>query len=267
MRHVDLAAHLKQVRCADQALRDVVDGAGIIGDVLADRAVATGRRGDQPAALVAQRQRQPVDLGLGGIGQRGLRPEAEELAHRGVEVGDALVVEGVLERQHRHRVAQLGEALGGPCADLQRGAVGAHQMREPGLDRLVAAFQAVIVGVGNLGRIGAVIERIGMGDLGGQPRQFCPGLRFGQRLDADVVRHRSAPRWSQAQVIGRVSGEVQSQAVLRGAALRRRMSRLLPSVRRRPPGVDCPSRRPAGRAAHSHGPRRFRYSSRRPSRC
>ena len=50
----------------------------IRGDVLADRAVAAGRGGDELALLIAQAQRQAVDLRLGREDERRLRAEREE---------------------------------------------------------------------------------------------------------------------------------------------------------------------------------------------
>ena len=66
--HVDFAAHLADVGhvAAFQLLRHVFQRADIGGDVLALGAVAAGRRGDELAALIAQRHRQAVDLRLGG---------------------------------------------------------------------------------------------------------------------------------------------------------------------------------------------------------
>ena len=65
--HVDLAAHLADLGhvAALQLLRHVLERADIGGDVLALGAVAAGRGGDEFAALVTQRHRQPVDLRLG----------------------------------------------------------------------------------------------------------------------------------------------------------------------------------------------------------
>ncbi len=65
--HVDLAAHLDhRRRVGRQPLRHIADSGDVRRHVLADRAVAARRGGDKHAALVAQRQRQPVDLRLGG---------------------------------------------------------------------------------------------------------------------------------------------------------------------------------------------------------
>ena len=67
MAHVDLAAHLEGGGkvLGGNRFGDVGNGAHIGGDVFAFVAVAARRALDQPAALVAQRDRQTVDLGLG----------------------------------------------------------------------------------------------------------------------------------------------------------------------------------------------------------
>ncbi len=73
--HVALAADLEDGRGAGEPFGDVGDGAGVRGDVLAGLAVAAGGGDDEAAVLVAQREREAVDLRLGGEGER-LRPRA-----------------------------------------------------------------------------------------------------------------------------------------------------------------------------------------------
>src|SRR5699024_9238184 len=67
--HEHLSAHLDQrgVAAAAEALRDAVDLQRVDGDVLAGAAVAAGGRGDQLAVLVAEVDRQAVDLQLGEV--------------------------------------------------------------------------------------------------------------------------------------------------------------------------------------------------------
>src|SRR5690606_34501222 len=96
---------------------DVVKRAGVRGDVLAGGAVAAGRGLDKPAVLVAEREGKAVDLGLGREGEGFVGGEVEETADAGDEVRDLLLGEGVFEREHRHRVPDLGEGGGGGSAD------------------------------------------------------------------------------------------------------------------------------------------------------
>ena len=86
---IDLAAHFEhRRRGADQASGDVAHGLQIRAHVLADRAVAAGRAEDEDPVLVAQRDRQPVDLGLGQHRDRLGVVEPQESAHPCVEFGD-----------------------------------------------------------------------------------------------------------------------------------------------------------------------------------
>jgi hypothetical protein len=89
--HVDLAAHLEQRRGVLNPQRDRRDRAQVVGDVLADLAVAAGGAPLELAVAVEQRHRQAVDLRL-----------ADE---REVRVLDALA--GQVVAHPRHPGAQL----------------------------------------------------------------------------------------------------------------------------------------------------------------
>ncbi len=175
MAHVGLAADLEDRRGAGQGLGDVGDGAGIRGDVLAGLAVAAGGGLHQPAGLVAQRQRQAVDLGLGGEGEGIARREAEEAADALDELGDLGGIEGVLQAEERQGVADLGEALGGGGADPVAGAVGALELGEARLDGGVAPLQRIIVGIDDPRRVGLVIGEVRGLDGPGQLGELLPG--------------------------------------------------------------------------------------------
>ena len=104
------------------------------GDVLAGacRRLASPRR--EPAALVAQRDREAVDLQLGDVGQvrRGLGcgGEAQATPDPGVERAQLVVAEGVRQGQHRPAVADLGEpAARRRAADLLGRRVGRDRAR------------------------------------------------------------------------------------------------------------------------------------------
>jgi hypothetical protein len=100
-------------------LRHVFQRADIGGDVLAFAAVAAGGGGDEVAVLVTQRHRQPVDLRLSAEDDFLVVRKLEEAADAGNEIDDVLIRERVVERQHRHRVADFLEAAGGRRADFQ----------------------------------------------------------------------------------------------------------------------------------------------------
>ena len=172
--HVALAADLEHVGRAGEPFGDVGDGAGVRGDVLAGLAVAAGGGGDQAAALVAQRQRQAVDLRLGGEGERLVGGEVQEAADAVGELGDLGLGEGVLEAVERPGVADLGEGFGGRGADLLGGAVGALELGKAGLDGGVAALERVVVGVGDRRRVGLVIGAVGRVERGRRARPAPP---------------------------------------------------------------------------------------------
>ena len=62
-------------------------------------------------------------------------------------------------------------------ADPARRAVGADQLREARLDRVVAPAQRVVIGVGDLGRVLGVVEPVVMRDRLGQRARARPGPR------------------------------------------------------------------------------------------
>ena len=106
--HEDLAPRLEHGRqvLAAQLDRHRADRPHVDGDVLAPRAVATGGSLHEAALLVAQRDREAVDLGLGRVGDL---LHVEPFPRAPVEVEDVLLAECVVEREHRHRVHDLAE--------------------------------------------------------------------------------------------------------------------------------------------------------------
>ncbi len=171
-----------------EPLRNFADGADIGGDVLALEAVAAGRGVDEVAALVAQRARQAVDLGLGGEGERLVGGEAEEPPHPVGEIDHLLVVEHVAEREHRHRVADLGELARRRRADPAAGRIGPDQVGEQRLDGVVALPQRVVFGIRDGRRILLVVALVMGRDLGGEPLELGLGLGSGQRVGGNARR-------------------------------------------------------------------------------
>ena len=94
-------------------------------------------------------------------------------------------------------MAHLAEPFGDGRADAAGGAVGAYELGEPRLDRIVAPAQGIIFGVGDFRRILAVIEIVMVADERGEPLQL--GGRFGplqvvDRCGAEIVVPIEAPR-------------------------------------------------------------------------
>src|SRR5262249_49680233 len=110
--HVDLAAHLAHRRhvAALELVRDFLERLYIGGGILTFAAVAARRGAHQRAALVAQRHRQAVDLGLGGERERFALLEVEETPDAANEVRHVLGAEGIRQRQHWNYVPDLGKA-------------------------------------------------------------------------------------------------------------------------------------------------------------
>ena len=128
-RHEHLAPHLEQrgdvLRLSLQLLRHRFDRAQVLGDVLAGHAVAARRADREPPVVVLQRDREPVELGLGD--------EADRLGDQALDArapGEQLVArERVVERQHRHAVHDRRERRRGPPAGTLRRRVGGDERR------------------------------------------------------------------------------------------------------------------------------------------
>ena len=106
LREVDLSAHLEEARCvaAEDAQGDRVDRAQVLGHVLADGAVASGRASHEDTVLVGEGDGQAVVLELAY--------EVEALAlqqpgHPGVPGEELFVVERVRETEHGPGVPYL----------------------------------------------------------------------------------------------------------------------------------------------------------------
>ncbi len=185
--HVDLAAHLAHFRhiAAFELLRHVLERADIGGDVFALGAIAAGGGGDEFALLVAQRHREPVDFRLGAEGDLVVL-ELEEALDAGDEIQHVRFRKRVVERQHRHRVSNLGKAAGRLGADLLRRRVAGDELRKSGLDGVEALAQRVVCGVGNLRRIFLVVGPVMALDLQRQAFQLDLGFRLGEGFDVGM---------------------------------------------------------------------------------
>ncbi len=221
--HEHFAADLDQRRgMALQPQRQGFQRAQVGGDVLALGAVTAGGAAGEATVFVGQVDRQAVDLGLPHEAQHGVGRQAQEPAGAGAELGKFVAVHGVVERQHRHAVAQLGEPglRRGPHPARRR--VRADQVREVGLDRGVAAAQGVVFGVGDFRRVLLVVGAVVMRDLPGQALEFGGGLGFGEGVERrGIGRHDSDSfpfGWGAG---GRRTGRLSRQRDLRVSPCRR----------------------------------------------
>ena len=139
-----------------ELLRNRLDRPHRVRHVLAGLAVAARRRLHELAALVAQVDRQAVELHLGGVGDRRVVfAEAERLPDARVELlgaGRGGVGLGV-DREHRHGMANRHQSLEDGADHALRRRVRRQQLRMLGLDRLQLLEQRVVVGVGDLRRV------------------------------------------------------------------------------------------------------------------
>ena len=150
-REEHLAAHLEQrghratPRLAVSRCGHGVDRLDVGGDVLARAPVAPGQRPHQPAVLVEQVDRQPVDLQLA---QQRRRPCTPSRSMPGVPGRHLLVGEGVVEALHPPQVVDRGEVGRHRAADLLGRRVGRAQLGPLLLERLQPPQPDVVVGVG-----------------------------------------------------------------------------------------------------------------------
>ena len=160
--HVDLAAHFDHGwRLAVQAQRNLAHRADVLRDLFADLAVAAGRGLHQHAVFVAQVHGQAVELEFADIRHlRSVLGQTEFLAHPRIEGAGAAGRDVGLgaDRQHRHLVAHLGEAVEHLAAHPLCRRVGRAQVGVFGLDGLQALEQLVVLGVRQFGRVKHVIQ-------------------------------------------------------------------------------------------------------------
>ena len=156
--HVDLAADLEQRRRTSvQLVGHGVDCPEVGGHVLAGAAVAAGSGLNEASAFVDQRDREPVDLGLGDVGPL----LAVEQVGGALSPGEQLLgVERVAQREHAQAVLDHREGPAGWRADGLGRAVFRCQFRECAFKLLEFGEQIVVLGIRNLRRIERVIEMI-----------------------------------------------------------------------------------------------------------
>jgi hypothetical protein len=171
-----------------QLQRNRADRAHVLGHVLAGRAVAARRRLHEHAALVAQRNGEPVELQLARVFD-GVRHRAGEIGRLVERIGDALVerddvvvAEAVVQRQHRRVVNDRREPARHCAADALRRRIGRHEFGMIGFELLQLAEQSIVFGVGQVRLIEHVVGVVRPLELIAQPRGARVGLagwRFG----------------------------------------------------------------------------------------
>ena len=82
---------------AFQHLRNIANGPGVFGDVFTDCAITACSCRDKPALLVAQRQRQSIDLRLCRHGKRSIGIHFQEPADALGKIPDVFVRKRVVQ--------------------------------------------------------------------------------------------------------------------------------------------------------------------------
>jgi len=153
--HHGLAADLDRAACLDPVRHAVGQRAHQYRDVVAGRPVAAGDGAREPAALVDERERQPVEL----------RHHDDRLAGEAVEERDDLLGPGrLLEREHRPAVADRGVKDGRGTDLLQRVRI-RHQVGVLVEQAAQLVLERVVVGVGHQ-RLAAVVGVAQLGQAG-----------------------------------------------------------------------------------------------------
>jgi hypothetical protein len=142
--------------------RNRFDSAYILGDVFAQRTVAARGTAHQHTPLVQQTDRQPVELGLGGIFDL---VDLQAFAGAPIEVGELVIVKGIIQRQHRYFVPDFAEFTERRRTDAPGRGILGDQFRMLGFQRLQFAQQAVILRVRNQRVVEDVIPVVMEADL------------------------------------------------------------------------------------------------------
>ena len=206
-RHQHLPAHLEQRGhgVAAQPQRQRAHGAQVVRDVFAGPAVAAGRAEREGAGLEAQGHRHPVVLGLGGVHQRLAAPQVA--AHPSVERGQVLRRQGVVERQHRHRMLDRPKARRRRPADPLGGRTRVGPLRVRRLERLSLPEEPVVLGIRDrrvVEHVVAVVVRLELPRATAGAR-VPSSSRHAPTHRARLARRGRAPRSEAKPSVGRVA--------------------------------------------------------------
>lgn len=162
--HEDFASDFEELGSpVGELKRDAVDGADVVGDVVACLAVAAGGGVIEGAISVDERDRDAIDLGFDGDGDIfAAEVFLEALVERDeFGVGNVVVfwveLEDVVDGKHRDEVGDLLEAFDGIPADALGGGVGVGELGVFFFEFLEFAEDFVVFGVGDFrGGVGVV---------------------------------------------------------------------------------------------------------------
>ena len=113
----------------------------------------------------------------GGITIAQLSARARKLKRqRGL---DLLIVEGIVEAEHRLGMRNLGQMRSRGRPNQLRRRIGTNEVRELGFKFIVAFDQRIIIRIADLGRILGVIAQRMIGDRARETLKFGGGFSFG----------------------------------------------------------------------------------------
>ena len=160
--HVNFTAHLQVWRrICGQAQGNLPNGADVVRHIFTPSAIAPGGGLDQHMLGVAQADGQAVKFQLGHIGQRRIGLAALELfSHPLIEQPRPLLTDvGLgLDAEHGHFVLDAGKGLNRCAAHALGGRVGRAPFRVGLFQALQLAKQAVVLRIGDGGRVQHVIQ-------------------------------------------------------------------------------------------------------------
>ena len=210
-------------------LRHIFERADIGSDIFSLGAVATGSGCDQVAVLVTQRHRQAVDLRLGAKCDGLVLAQFKKAADPGYKIDDVLLCEGVVERKHRHRVADFLESSGRRDANLERQRFLRPQIREARLNGVVTRAEHIVSGVRDRGPVLLIIAPVVLRDFHRQPRVLDLRLPRGQKFYGCLIgfyfRRHTTPRRQLAALISRSAAARASLVISAPASIRAISSR------------------------------------------
>ena len=153
---IDLASDFEQRwSLARQRLGDIGDRANIVGDVLADLAVAPSGALDEDTVLVAQGDGETIELQLDT--EPGHRLTLQATLRSLIPAPQIVDVEGVVQRHHRDRVSDRRERLVDAAADPLGDRVRGDQLGIGLLERNEFVVEPIPFGIGDLGCVEFVV--------------------------------------------------------------------------------------------------------------
>jgi hypothetical protein len=162
-RQINFAADFQQIRnFALEPQRNRPDGADVLRDIIAGRAVAARGGQLEHAFAVGQRERDAVDFRFDGPAQLDAGQETFDARHELIRFLQRI---RVVQTLHGHAVAHLSETFERPAGHALGGGVGRAQFRMRIFQIAQFAQERVVFAVRDLGRGLVVVKLVVVRDL------------------------------------------------------------------------------------------------------